>query len=102
MHPVLQYILACLVAGAIGVSSAAVVFALWWLLRRHAGIRLEMTFAFSRSIGFAVMWAGIAIDSRVLSAASIVLWGWMVLPILVTPPLLLSRVVTWCRLRIAS
>ena len=102
MHPIVMYILGCLVAGLIGVVSAATVFGLWWLLSRRVQVRLEMMFAICGLVGFATMFVGKTIDSRALSAASVALWGWVVLPILVIPALLLWRLVAWCHQRIAG
>lgn len=65
MHPVLQYILCCLFAGAIGVLSTGAVFALWWLLSRRTSVRLEVVFSICGLIGWAGMFVGKSIDSRV-------------------------------------
>lgn len=103
MYPaLLLYILGCLVAGIIGVVSAAIVFGLWWLLSRRVHVRLEMMFLICGSVGLATMFVGKTIDSHALSAISVALWGWVVLPILAIPVFLLWRLVAWCRQRIAG
>src|SRR5688500_8698127 len=102
MHPALQYILACLGAGVIGLLSAAAVFSLACFLNRRAGARLETTFAFVGLVGLGMMFVGGALESRILSAASVLLWGWIVLPILLIPPLLLWRLVARCLHRLVA
>ena len=102
MHPVLQYIIACVVVGVIGVLSACTVFALWWLLGRRTGMRLDLAFLLAAPIGFAGTLAGEALDIRLLAVAPALLWGWVVLPVLVLPPLLLWRLAAWCRRKIAA
>ena len=102
MHPVFLYILGWLGGATIGVLSAAIVFGLWWLLSRLVQVRLEMMFGLCGLVGVAMMFVGRAIDSRALLAASVALWGWVIIPIIVTAVLLLWRLFAWCRRRIAG
>jgi hypothetical protein len=102
MHPAVLYILGWLGGAAIGVLSAAIVFGIWWLLSRRIQVRLEMMFAVCGLVGFATMFVGKMIESRVLSAASVALLGWVIVPIIVIPVLLLWRLFAWCRQRIAG
>ena len=102
MHPVIQYILGCLGAVVIGAASAAIVFSISWVLNRWTGMRIEMTFALAGLFGLALMFAGNMLGSRALSAASILLCGWIVLPILLIPPIMIWRFVAWCRRRLAA
>ena len=69
---------------------------------RPAGVRMEMAFAICALIGGAVMWLGVAIDRPVLSASSLLLCGWVSIPILVLPPLMLWRLIATCRRWLAS
>jgi hypothetical protein len=98
---VLQYCLGCAAAGVIGVLSAAVVGLIAWLLPRRGGFRVEMTFGAAGLVGLAMMFGGTVLRSRALCAASVLLWGWLVLPILLIPLVLAWRLVGWCR-RIAT
>ena len=100
MHPVLHYIVACAVVGLLGALSAATVFALWWLLGRRSGVRLDSAFPLAALIGFAGTVAGEVLDADVLAVASALLWGWVVLPVLVLPWLLLWRLAAWCRRKV--
>jgi uncharacterized membrane protein YuzA (DUF378 family) len=102
MHPVVLYILGLLGAGLVGVLSAAIVFGLWRLLSGRIQVRLEMVFAVCGLAGLATLFVGRTIDSRALTAASVALWAWVTIPILVIPVLLLCRFVVWCRQRITG
>jgi hypothetical protein len=102
MHPALLYILGWLGGVVIGVLSAAIIVGVWWLLRRRYEVRLEMVFAVCGVVGFATMFVGKTLDSRALSAASVALWGWVIVPIVVIPVILLWRAIAWCRHRIAG
>lgn len=102
MHPVLQYILGCLGALLIGSISAVFVVLVGRLVNRKGGTRLEIVFSLSAIAGFALFAVGRSIESRALSASSVLLWGWVVLPILLIPPILLWRLVGWLRRQIAG
>ncbi len=102
MHPVALYILVWLGGAVVGALSAAIVFGLWWLVSRRLRVRLEMMFGVCGLVGFAMMFAGRMIDSRGLSAASVALWGWVIVPVVAIPVLVLWRLAAWCRRRIAG
>jgi hypothetical protein len=95
MHPVLLYILAYLGASAIGVISAVTIFGICWLTNRFVETRIESAFLILGLIGLTLALTGQFLDNRLLVAASLVLWGWTVLPILILPPFLLWQLVAW-------
>jgi hypothetical protein len=95
MHPALQYTLAFLGAGLIGLASAAIVLSLGWLIDRRNGVKIETTLGIAGVVGLAMMIDGRTLGHRGLSLASLALCGWMILPFLAIPPLLLWRLVTW-------
>src|SRR5262245_18717595 len=95
MHPVFLYILAYLGASVIGVISAATVFGIGWLFNRYAGTRIESAFLISGLIGLTLALTGQVLDNRILVAASMVFWGWVVIPILIIPPFVIWQLVSW-------
>ena len=95
MHPLIQIILVVLVAVMTGVLSATIVFYINSLLFRRAGSRLETTFAIAGLIGVAMYFVGNAVGSRWLEVFSIVLWGWVILPVVLIPVLILWNIGVW-------
>ncbi len=102
MHPALLNILGWLGGVTIGVLSAATIVGLWWLLNRRFRVRLETVFGVCGLIGFVMMFAGRMSESRLLVGASVALWGWAIVPIVLIPLVLLWRFFSWCRQRIAG
>jgi len=95
MHPLIQIILVVLVAGMTGVVSATIVYYINLLLFRRAGSRLETTFGIAGLVGVAMYFLGNAVGSRWLAAFSIVLWGWVILPVVLIPALILWNIGVW-------
>ena len=65
-------------------------------------LAMPLFFAVCGLVGFGMMLVGNTINSRALSAASVALWGWVIVPVIVIPLLLLWRLFAWCRQRIAG
>ena len=95
MHPLIQIPLVVLVAGMTGVLSATIVYYINSLLFRRAGSRLETTFGIAALVGLAMCSVGNAVGSRWLAAFSIVLWGWVIFPVVLIPAMILWNVGVW-------
>ena len=95
MHPMIQIILVILVAGMTGVLSATIVYTINSLFFRRAGSRLETTFGIAGLIGVAMYLVANAVGSRGLAVFSIVLWGWVILPVVLIPVLILWNIGVW-------
>jgi hypothetical protein len=89
MDNLLMYILACLVASVLGVISVAAVFAIGWLLNRYLRAPIEATFAIAGLVGIMLGVTGQFLRYKALMVASLLLWGWMVIPTILLPLLLL-------------
>ena len=96
MHPVLQYILGFLGGGLIGAVPAAFVYLIARLFRRGHGTRLEVTFGVAALVGLAMCVVGDVMGSRALVSASVLLWGWLALLVVLFLIVMVWRVVAWC------
>jgi hypothetical protein len=95
MHSLIQIILVVLVAGTTGVVSATIVYYINSLLFRRAGSRLETTFGIAGLVGVAMYFVGNAIGIQWLAVFSIALWGWVVLPVVLIPAMILWNIGVW-------
>ena len=102
MHPLIQILLVVLVAGLTGVLSATIVYYINSLLFRRAGTRLETTFGIAGLVGVAMYFVGNAVGSRSLAAFSIAMWGWVILPVVLVPALILWNVGIWSYRKITA
>jgi hypothetical protein len=94
MHATLFTISACLAVAAMGCGSAALVWVacLWF---RCAGTRRELMFGYAAIIGIGLLLVGKGFNIPVLSAGSVLLWGWLVLPVVLIPPVVAWQGLAW-------
>jgi len=59
------------------------VYAIWWLLSRCTGVRLEVVFVAAGLAGIGTTVVGNAMGERYVAAGGALLWGWLVIPVLV-------------------
>lgn len=97
MHPILLYLLVCLGSGVMGMISCAFLYTVNWLLTPRTGTSIETTFLIAGLLGVGLIATGRILDIPALAAAGGLLCSWIVLPVLVIPPLLIWQFIAWCR-----
>jgi hypothetical protein len=100
MYLIFQHILLVGIGSiVIGSLSAAFVVLIAWLLRRGGEMRLETALRWAGLVGLVLWGIGSRVDSLTLTAVSVLLWGWIMLPILLVPLVPAWRLLAWLERR---